>query len=56
MRSRLNDRLKHLEARISPHFLLHSFGPQAARRTLSETAAALEEDIKFANANSEWLQ
>jgi hypothetical protein len=40
--------------RASTHFLLHSIGPQTARRTLSETAAALE-DIKFANANSGFL-
>jgi hypothetical protein len=42
--------------RTSTRLLLHSFGPQAARSTLSETAAALEEDVKFANAKSEWLQ
>jgi hypothetical protein len=41
--------------RASTHFLLHSIGPQAARRALAETAAALEEGIKFANSNSEWL-
>jgi hypothetical protein len=42
--------------RASTHFLLHSIGPQAARRAIAETATALEEHIKFANANSEWLQ
>jgi hypothetical protein len=39
----------------STHFLLHSIGLQAARRMLSETAAAPEEDIVFANANSGFL-
>jgi hypothetical protein len=38
--------------RASTHFLLHSIGPQAARKAIAETASALEEDIKFANANS----
>ena len=42
--------------RASTHFLLHSIGPQAARRALAETAAALEEDIKFENANSAHMQ
>ena len=42
--------------RASAHFLLHSIGPQAARRALAETTAALEEDIKFANANSQHMQ
>jgi hypothetical protein len=31
-------------------------GPQAARRAIAATAAALEEDIKVGNANSEWMQ
>jgi len=39
----------------STHFLLNSIGPQAARMALAKTADALEEDIKFANANSEFL-
>jgi hypothetical protein len=42
--------------RASTYFLLHSIGPQAARRALAETASALEEDIKFANANSAHMQ
>jgi hypothetical protein len=42
--------------RASAHFLLHSVGPQAARRALAETAAALEEDIKSSNANSAHMQ
>jgi hypothetical protein len=41
--------------RASTHFLRNSIGPQAARRALAATAAALEEDIKFANANSGFL-
>jgi hypothetical protein len=42
--------------RASAHFLLHSIGPQAARRALAETGSALEEDIKLANANSAHMQ
>jgi hypothetical protein len=42
--------------RASMHFLLRAMGPQAARRAIAATAAALEEDIKVANSNSEWLQ
>jgi hypothetical protein len=42
--------------RASTRFLLDAMGPQAARRALIATAAALEEDIKVANANSEWMQ
>jgi hypothetical protein len=42
--------------RASTRFLLDAMGPQAARRAIATTAAALEEDIKVANANSEWLQ
>jgi hypothetical protein len=40
----------------STRFLLRAMGPQAARGALLATAAALEEHIKLANANSEWLQ
>jgi hypothetical protein len=42
--------------RASARFLLHSIGPQAARRAIAETTAALEEDIKFPNANSQHMQ
>jgi hypothetical protein len=42
--------------RASTHFLLHPIGPQAARKAIAETAAALEADIKFANANSAHMQ
>jgi hypothetical protein len=42
--------------RASTRFLLDAMGPQAARRALLATAAALEEHIKLANSNSEWLQ
>jgi hypothetical protein len=35
---------------------LPSVAAQATRRALAETAAALEEDIKFANANSAHMQ
>lgn len=40
----------------STRFLLNAIGPQAARRAIAATAAALEEDIRTSNANSEWLQ
>lgn len=42
--------------RASARFLLHSIGPQAARRAIAETTAALEENIKFPNANSQHMQ
>jgi hypothetical protein len=38
------------------NILLHSIGPQAARRAIAETTAALEENIKFPNANSQHMQ
>jgi hypothetical protein len=42
--------------RASAHFLLHSIGPQAARRALAETSSAPEEDLKSENANSAHMQ
>lgn len=42
--------------RASAHFLLHSIGPQAARGAITEISSALEEDIKFENANSAHMQ
>jgi hypothetical protein len=41
--------------RASARFLLDAIGPRAARMTILATAASLDDAIKSANANSEYL-